>query len=146
MPTTRQGMSSTDIEQIVAQRVTNAIEAIVVYETKIHMAHDSIDQIVMRAYTARPDNKNGYAGKLPLCNKLSSFEVIIRKDWLSKYHTVIICDENFVRISFRWHVFLAHITEKKAEDKSEEKKLEDVSIVRDFPEVFPEDLPGLPPS
>nr|GEU78582.1 transposon Ty3-G Gag-Pol polyprotein [Tanacetum cinerariifolium] len=29
-------------------------------------------------------------------------------------------------------------------DKLEEKRLEDVSIVRDFPEVFPEDLPGLP--
>ncbi|GJW33524.1 putative reverse transcriptase domain-containing protein [Tanacetum coccineum] len=30
------------------------------------------------------------------------------------------------------------------EDKSEKKRLEDVPIVRDFPEVFPEDLPGLP--
>ncbi|GJV91744.1 putative reverse transcriptase domain-containing protein [Tanacetum coccineum] len=42
-------------------------------------------------------------------------------------------------------VFLAHITAKKAEDKSEEKRLEDVQIVRDFPEVFPEDLSGIPP-
>ncbi|GKE59557.1 putative reverse transcriptase domain-containing protein, partial [Tanacetum coccineum] len=33
----------------------------------------------------------------------------------------------------------------KEEDKSEGKQLEDVPIVRDFPEVFPEDLPGLPP-
>ncbi|GJW87872.1 putative reverse transcriptase domain-containing protein [Tanacetum coccineum] len=31
-------------------------------------------------------------------------------------------------------------------DKSEKKRLEDVSIVRDFPDVFPEDLPGLPPT
>ncbi|GKC37210.1 hypothetical protein Tco_1049594 [Tanacetum coccineum] len=30
------------------------------------------------------------------------------------------------------HVFLAKITEKKAEDKSEEKRLEDVPVVRDF--------------
>ncbi|GJV93238.1 putative reverse transcriptase domain-containing protein [Tanacetum coccineum] len=37
--------------------------------------------------------------------------------------------------------FLAHITAKEVEDKSEEKRLEDVPIVRDFPEVFPEDLP-----
>ncbi|GKC00871.1 putative reverse transcriptase domain-containing protein [Tanacetum coccineum] len=44
------------------------------------------------------------------------------------------------------HVFLAHVTTKKAEDKSEEKRLEDVPIVRDFPEVFPEDLPGIPPT
>nr|GFD08647.1 putative reverse transcriptase domain-containing protein [Tanacetum cinerariifolium] len=34
----------------------------------------------------------------------------------------------------------------KAEDKSEEKRLEDVTIVREFPKVFPEDLPGLPPA
>nr|GEX06478.1 putative reverse transcriptase domain-containing protein [Tanacetum cinerariifolium] len=31
-------------------------------------------------------------------------------------------------------------------DKSEEKRLENVPIVRDFFEVFPEDLPGLPPT
>ncbi|GJR66201.1 putative reverse transcriptase domain-containing protein [Tanacetum coccineum] len=37
------------------------------------------------------------------------------------------------------------ISAKKKEDKSEGKKLEDVPIVRDFLEVFPEDLPGLPP-
>ncbi|GJV35100.1 putative reverse transcriptase domain-containing protein [Tanacetum coccineum] len=43
-------------------------------------------------------------------------------------------------------VFLAHVTTKKAEDKSKEKRLEDVPIVRDFPEVFPEDLSGLPPT
>ncbi|GJY51586.1 putative reverse transcriptase domain-containing protein [Tanacetum coccineum] len=41
-------------------------------------------------------------------------------------------------------VFLAHVTTKEIEDKSEKKRLEDVPIVRDFPEVFPEDLPGLP--
>ncbi|GKG35264.1 hypothetical protein Tco_0440418 [Tanacetum coccineum] len=42
-------------------------------------------------------------------------------------------------------IFLAHITAKEVEDKSSEKKrLEDVPIVQDFSEVFPEDLPGLP--
>ncbi|GKD05040.1 hypothetical protein Tco_1180014, partial [Tanacetum coccineum] len=40
-------------------------------------------------------------------------------------------------------VYLAQVTSKKAEDKSEERRLEDVPIVREFPEVFPEDLPGL---
>ncbi|GJZ61922.1 putative reverse transcriptase domain-containing protein [Tanacetum coccineum] len=44
------------------------------------------------------------------------------------------------------HIFLAHVTTKGTEDKSEEKGLEDVPIVRDFPEVFPEDLPVLPPT
>ncbi|GJR34918.1 putative reverse transcriptase domain-containing protein [Tanacetum coccineum] len=43
-------------------------------------------------------------------------------------------------------VFLAHVTTKEAEDKSEKKRLDNVPIVRDFLEVFPEDLPGLPPT
>nr|GEV37379.1 reverse transcriptase domain-containing protein [Tanacetum cinerariifolium] len=38
------------------------------------------------------------------------------------------------------------ISTKKEEEKSEGKQLKDVPIVRDFPEVFPEDLPGLPPA
>ncbi|GJY00833.1 putative reverse transcriptase domain-containing protein [Tanacetum coccineum] len=41
-------------------------------------------------------------------------------------------------------IFLEHVTAKEVEDKSKKKRLEDVPIVRDFPEVFPEDLPGLP--
>ncbi|GJR94531.1 hypothetical protein Tco_0266705 [Tanacetum coccineum] len=43
-------------------------------------------------------------------------------------------------------IFLAHVTTKEVEDKSKKKRLEDVPIVQDFPEVFPEDLPGLPPT
>ncbi|GKB11622.1 putative reverse transcriptase domain-containing protein, partial [Tanacetum coccineum] len=43
-------------------------------------------------------------------------------------------------------IFLAQISAKKEEDKSEGKQLKDVPIVRDFPEVFPEDLLGLPPA
>ncbi|GJU08281.1 putative reverse transcriptase domain-containing protein [Tanacetum coccineum] len=39
------------------------------------------------------------------------------------------------------HVFLAHVTTKETEDKSGEKQLEDVPIVRDFPE----ELSGLSP-
>ncbi|GKA71807.1 putative reverse transcriptase domain-containing protein [Tanacetum coccineum] len=31
------------------------------------------------------------------------------------------------------------------EKKSNEKRLEDIPVVREFPEVFPKDLPGLPP-
>nr|GFC64697.1 putative reverse transcriptase domain-containing protein [Tanacetum cinerariifolium] len=110
---------------------------------------------------------------------LGSFDVIIGMDWLTKYHRVIICDENIVRVPFGREmlifqgngynqseqsqlniisctkaqkyfsmgcdVFLANITTKEAKDKSKEKRLEDVPIVRDFPEVFPEDLPGIPP-
>ncbi|GKE56425.1 putative reverse transcriptase domain-containing protein [Tanacetum coccineum] len=43
-------------------------------------------------------------------------------------------------------VFLTHVITEKAEDKSKEKQLEDVPIVRYFPEVFPQDLPSIPPN
>ncbi|GKD65567.1 putative reverse transcriptase domain-containing protein [Tanacetum coccineum] len=43
-------------------------------------------------------------------------------------------------------IFLAQVTKKEIEDKSKEKRLEDVPMVRDFLEVFLEDLPGLPPT
>ncbi|GJU73940.1 hypothetical protein Tco_1265345 [Tanacetum coccineum] len=105
--------------------------------------------------------------------ELGSFDVIIGMDWLASYHVIIRVpfdnktliihgDESNPRSESRLniisctkthkyllkgcHVFLAHITEKKAEDKSEEKRHEDVPIVRDFLEVFPEDLSGIPPT
>ncbi|GJT26112.1 putative reverse transcriptase domain-containing protein [Tanacetum coccineum] len=40
-------------------------------------------------------------------------------------------------------IFLAHVTTKKAEDKSKEKRLEDVPIVQYFPEIFTEELAEL---
>nr|GEY98623.1 hypothetical protein [Tanacetum cinerariifolium] len=43
-------------------------------------------------------------------------------------------------------IFLAHVTTKGAEDKTKDKRLEDVPIVQDFIEVFPEDLLGIPPT
>ncbi|GKC50716.1 putative reverse transcriptase domain-containing protein [Tanacetum coccineum] len=43
-------------------------------------------------------------------------------------------------------VFLANVNTKDTEEKSEKKRLEDVPIIRDFPDVFYEDLPGLPPT
>nr|GEX83944.1 putative reverse transcriptase domain-containing protein [Tanacetum cinerariifolium] len=44
------------------------------------------------------------------------------------------------------HVFLAHITTKETNDKSEKKRLEDVPIIQNFPEVFLEDLSSLLPT
>ncbi|GJS97564.1 putative reverse transcriptase domain-containing protein [Tanacetum coccineum] len=67
--------------------------------------------------------------------EFGSFDVIIGMDWLRRCHAVIVCDEKLVQISA-----------KKEEDKSEGKQIKEVPIVRDFPEVFPEDLLGLPPA
>ncbi|GJY75174.1 putative reverse transcriptase domain-containing protein [Tanacetum coccineum] len=71
--------------------------------------------------------------------ELGSFDVIISMDWLRKYHAVIVLKSTWRKI------FLAQISAKKEEDKSEGKPLGDVPTVRDISEVFPEDLPGLLP-
>ncbi|GJS05365.1 putative reverse transcriptase domain-containing protein [Tanacetum coccineum] len=59
---------------------------------------------------------------------------------------IISCTKAQEYLSKGCDVFLAHITTKEAKDKSEGKRLEDVPIVRDFPEVFPKDLSGIPPA
>ncbi|GJT20369.1 putative reverse transcriptase domain-containing protein [Tanacetum coccineum] len=59
---------------------------------------------------------------------------------------IISCTKTQKYMEKGFPIFLAHVTTKEVEDESEKKRLEDVPIVQDFPEVFPEDLPGLPPT
>ncbi|GKB32040.1 putative reverse transcriptase domain-containing protein, partial [Tanacetum coccineum] len=59
---------------------------------------------------------------------------------------IISCTKTQKYIQKGCQVYLAQVTSKKTEDQSKEKRLEDVPIIREFPEVFPEDLPGLPPA
>ncbi|GJT81628.1 putative reverse transcriptase domain-containing protein [Tanacetum coccineum] len=73
--------------------------------------------------------------------KLGSFNVIIGMNWLSKYHAKIICDKKVIHIPIKGETLIIRVMKKK----SNEKRLEDIPVVREFLEVFPEDLPGLPP-
>nr|GFA25240.1 putative reverse transcriptase domain-containing protein [Tanacetum cinerariifolium] len=60
--------------------------------------------------------------------------------------SIISCTKTEKYVKKGFPIFLAHITTKEVEDKSKKKRLEDVPIVRNFPEVFPKELPGLPPT
>ncbi|GKA67201.1 putative reverse transcriptase domain-containing protein [Tanacetum coccineum] len=73
--------------------------------------------------------------------KLGSFDVVIGMDWLSKYHVRIICDEKVIHIPINGENLIIRVMEKK----SDEKRLEDIPVVREFLKVFLENLPGLPP-
>ncbi|GJX78510.1 reverse transcriptase domain-containing protein [Tanacetum coccineum] len=59
---------------------------------------------------------------------------------------IISCTKTHKYLLKGHRVFLSHVTTKEIEDKSGEKRLEDVPIVRDFPKVFPEELLGLLPT
>ncbi|GKB86345.1 putative reverse transcriptase domain-containing protein [Tanacetum coccineum] len=81
-----------------------------------------------------------------------SFDVIIGMDWLSNYKAEIICHEKVVRILLPDGKVLRVLGERPDEKarllmsaKASDKKQEEVVVVREFPEVFPDDLSGLPP-
>ncbi|GJT15543.1 putative reverse transcriptase domain-containing protein [Tanacetum coccineum] len=83
--------------------------------------------------------------RIPFGNEI----LIVRGDGSNNGHesrlNIISCTKTQKYLLKGCQVFLAHITMKKVEDKSEEKRLEDVPIIRDFPEVFSEDFPSIPP-
>ncbi|GKC38707.1 putative reverse transcriptase domain-containing protein [Tanacetum coccineum] len=76
--------------------------------------------------------------RIPFGNEI----LIVRGDRSNNEHgtrlNIISCTKTQKYLQKGCHVFLAHVTAKKTEDKSKEKQLEDVPIVKDFPEVFPD--------
>ena len=105
--------------------------------------------------------------------QLGGFDVVVGMDWLGRNRVEVICGERMIKIPLpegkilfiygekpekamklisymkarkclqkKCHAFLAYIISTEPE----KKKLEDVPIVCEYPEVFPEDLPGLPPT
>ncbi|GKC36112.1 putative nucleotidyltransferase, ribonuclease H, partial [Tanacetum coccineum] len=81
-----------------------------------------------------------------------SFAVIIGMDWLSNHKAEIICHEKVVRIPLLDGKVLRVLGERPEEKarllmsaKASDKKQEEIIVVRDFLEVFPDDLSGLPP-
>ncbi|GJV43339.1 putative reverse transcriptase domain-containing protein [Tanacetum coccineum] len=55
----------------------------------------------------------------------------------------IICDKKVIHIPIDGETLIIRV--QVIENKPDEKRLEDIQVVREFPKVFPEDLPGLPP-
>ncbi|GKC06461.1 putative reverse transcriptase domain-containing protein [Tanacetum coccineum] len=81
-----------------------------------------------------------------------SFDVIIGMDWLFDHKAEIICHEKVVRIPLLDGKVLRVLGEKPKEKmrqlmsvKAKEKKQKEIVVVRDFSNVFLDDLSGLPP-
>ncbi|GKE93070.1 putative reverse transcriptase domain-containing protein, partial [Tanacetum coccineum] len=81
-----------------------------------------------------------------------SFDVVIGMDWLSNHQAEIICHEKVVRIPLSDGKVLIILGERPKEKarllmsaKASDKKQEEIVVVRDFLEVFPDNLSGLPP-
>ncbi|GKA14319.1 putative reverse transcriptase domain-containing protein [Tanacetum coccineum] len=81
-----------------------------------------------------------------------SFDVIVGMDWLSKNKAVIVCHEKVVEIPLEGRGILRvqgertlGVAKTLINAKVDEPKLSDIFVVRDFVDVFPEDLSGFPP-
>jgi hypothetical protein len=82
-------------------------------------------------------------------------DVILRMNWLDKYQAVISCDKRTIKL--RSPLGEEVVTElvlpepkkgscyQMAIDSSEADPLEVIKVVSEFPDVFPKDLPGMPP-
>ncbi|GJY96416.1 putative reverse transcriptase domain-containing protein [Tanacetum coccineum] len=81
-----------------------------------------------------------------------SFDMIIGMDWLSNYKAKIIFHEKVARIPLPDSMVPRVVGERRKEKarllmsaKASDKKQEEIVMVRDFPELFLDDLSGLPP-
>ncbi|GKE76598.1 putative reverse transcriptase domain-containing protein, partial [Tanacetum coccineum] len=103
--------------------------------------------------------------------ELGTFDVIIGKDWLVERDVVIVCGKKVVHIPVKNKMLVVEgdrgtsrlkviscikarkyiekdcpqFVEDVTEKEPAKRHLEYVPVIRDFPEVFPDDLPGLPP-
>ncbi|GKE19901.1 putative reverse transcriptase domain-containing protein [Tanacetum coccineum] len=110
------------------------------YEVKLADGKVVSTNTVLRGCTLNLVNHLFEIDLMPI--ELGTFDVIIGMDWLAERDAVIVCGKKARKYIERGcQMFVAHVTEKK----SKEKRLEDVPVIHDFSEVFPDDLIGLLP-
>nr|GEX61932.1 putative reverse transcriptase domain-containing protein [Tanacetum cinerariifolium] len=139
------------------------------YEVELADGRVASTNIVLKGCTI---NLVGHLFKIDLMPiELGKFDVIIGMDWLVEQDAVMVCGKKVVHVPYKnktlvvegdrgvsrlkviscikarkfiergSQVFVPHVTEKEPQ----EKWIKDVPVIRDFPKVFPDDLPGLPP-
>ncbi|GJW07389.1 putative reverse transcriptase domain-containing protein [Tanacetum coccineum] len=101
---------------------------------------------VLRGYTMNLLNQLFEVDLMPI--ELSTFDVIIGMDRLVKHDALIVCGKKEVHIPVKGKKihrkgmpFVCGLCDR---ERAKRKTFEDMPIIRDFPEVFPDDLPGLP--
>ncbi|KAI3718153.1 hypothetical protein L6452_19006 [Arctium lappa] len=125
---------------------------------------------VLRQCTLSIEGREFSIDLLPML--IGGFDVVIGMDWLSNNQAEFVCSKKMIRLpNLSGEVVVIYGEKRKGEvaiitmararkclikgcssflayvidAKLEKSKLEDVKIVREFPDIFPDDLPGLPP-
>nr|GEV01090.1 putative reverse transcriptase domain-containing protein [Tanacetum cinerariifolium] len=98
---------------------------------------------VLKGFTLNLVNRIFEIDLMPI--ELGTFDVIIGMDWLLKHDAVIVCGEKFVCIPHGNEMLIVKSDKGVSRLKVISCIKAHVPVIRDFPEVFPEELPGLPP-
>jgi hypothetical protein len=77
-------------------------------------------------------------------------DIILGMDWLRKYDRVILCAKRAIRLTKEDGTvveFNAAMQEDQARllNQVQGTSLEEIRVVQEYPNVFPEELPGMPP-
>ncbi|XP_070015729.1 uncharacterized protein [Nicotiana sylvestris] len=109
-------------------------------------------EYVYRACQIRVEGRDTLADLIVL--DMIDFDMLMGMDWLSSFYAIIDCHAKIVKFEIpnepsfilRWSQkgclgLLAIVNDTRNETVS----IENVPVVREFSDVFPEDLPGLPP-
>ena len=82
-------------------------------------------------------------------------DVILGMDWLSKHNGLIDCAKKAVKLTASTGKVLEYVAEALVTDKAASNRIvlnqldvtstQDIRTVSEFPDVFPEELPGMPP-
>jgi hypothetical protein len=78
-------------------------------------------------------------------------DIILGMDWLSKYNGVIQCARKAVKLTKKDGTSVEFVTMVQSNQDSVLNQtkaiaLEDIRVVQEYPDVFPEELPGMPPN
>jgi hypothetical protein len=78
-------------------------------------------------------------------------DIILGMDWLRKYDIVILCGKRAIRLTKEDGTIVEFNAAIQAEQvslliKVQGTSLNEIRIAQEYPDVFPEDLPGMPPN
>nr|GEV29437.1 putative reverse transcriptase domain-containing protein [Tanacetum cinerariifolium] len=139
------------------------------YEVELADGRVASTNIVLKGCNINLENHLFKIDLMPI--ELGTFDVIIGMNWLVEKNAVIVCGKKVVHVPYKNKTLVVEgdkgasrlkvkscIKAKKYIERGsqlfvvrvikkepQEERLEDVPVIRDFPEVFLDDLPGLPP-
>ncbi|GJU49718.1 reverse transcriptase domain-containing protein [Tanacetum coccineum] len=107
---------------------------------------------ILRGCTLNLQNHLFKIDLLPI--ELGSFDIIIGMDWMAEHRVEVMCYEKYIRVPYGNDMLIVqgersgvkNESRLEEETKIPKRRIEDVPVVRDFPEVFPEEFLGLPPT